>query len=397
MSVEQSTQTTLEAPNLYRSLTWDQNRDVKANDPVSVDHEALKTRFIELIRVDQKVFLTGNQSIGKITKLLPDSENRISYLVIRTARFWGHYKILPVGFVRDVNAEGVWLSINRNEFQKLPDYKTDASITAEVVNALWNDKILRVIDFDEIDVRVKDGVVFLNGHISGMTNQERIKKAIESVKGVLGVKNHLIPDDNLLLAVAKALTQIERLEGNRVYAKVQSGVVTLSGKVVSAKIYDFAGQYAANVPQVRAVINNIAAPGIDPNAVDQNFVQPGIGETIYFRDGLFGLVKHVIINRNNRRVTGMIIQGQFPDRQPKPKSIRVGGSPTSKRLAVIPVSVIRYLTGDSGFLYIDSTETNKYQDFTPQNFVTPEADWVPPYPYCADNVMFLSSNKKEIH
>jgi len=245
-----------------------------------------------------------------------------------------------------------------------------------------------VTAYPEVDVRVNQGVLSITGHIIGMMSQDRIEKAVGNVTGLLGVKIHLILDDKLLLNVAEALGKIEPVEGKHVFAQVENGVVVLSGEVVSAYVRGLAEQYAAHLPGVRGVINNIAAPGVDLSVEDQRFLQPSIGEEIFFRDSLFGFVKQVIINRNNRRVVGILIQGRFPDKQLQGGSMSAGESEPPVRLAVIPVSVIRYLTTTSGFLLIDSTETTRYQDFDPADFKAPDADWVPPYPYCVGDVSF---------
>jgi osmotically-inducible protein OsmY len=388
MVIELAEQTRLDEVNRCADLEWNQNPNRLANILVPVKKETSQTRFEGLIHGGQNVILTGDQSIGKIVKVIPDVGGQVSHLIVRTAHFWDRKKILPVELVSDVNVKGVWLTIDRSKFQKLPDYKTDASITDEVKNSLWNDEVLRVTDYHEVDVRVKNGVVILSGHILSVMNQERIENAVKNVKSILGLRNHLIADDKLLLKVAEALIPIGRIQGNNIFTKVENGIVGLSGKVISAEDRGTAEQCAANVPWVRGVINHIAAPGVDQDAEEQPFIQPSIGKEIFFRDGLFGFIKQVVINRNNRCVVGLIIQGQFPDRQLKSGSMTRGENLTSERLAVIPVSVIRYLTSDSGFLNIDSTETSRYQDFDPANFVTPNADWVPPYPYCTDHVRF---------
>ena len=291
MVVEQVTQTRLDELNRCRDLVWsmteDQNRNGLANDMLSVKNETPQSRFEGLVHEGQNVFLTGDQSIGRIVKLLPGAGGQVSYLVVRTAHLWGSHKLLPVELVSDVNPKGVWLSIYRSKFYELPDYKTDASIADEVESALWNDEVLRVTAYHEVDVRVKNGVVSLTGHIMGMMNQDRVESAVGNVKGILGVRIHLVADDKLLLKVAGALVQIERIEGKHVFAQVENGVVVLSGEVISADVRGSAEQYAADVPGVRGVINNIAAPGIDPDAEDQRFLQPSIGEEIFFRDGVF--------------------------------------------------------------------------------------------------------------
>lgn len=111
-------------------------------------------------------------------------------------------------------------------------------------------------------------------------------------------------------------------------------------------------------------------------------------EEIIFRDGPSGLFRQEVINRTNRRVMAMIIQEQFPDQPLKFGSLPTGETQTPDRIAIIPISVMRYLTDQSGFLLVDSTETSKYEAFYPANFVAPDPDWVPPYPYCFENVRF---------
>jgi hypothetical protein len=46
---------------------------------------------------------------------------------------------------------------------------------------------------------------------------------------------------------------------------------------------------------------------------DLPFLQPIIGETIYFLDGLSGVVERVIISPNNRRVIAMLLLLNFSD------------------------------------------------------------------------------------
>jgi osmotically-inducible protein OsmY len=390
VDTDQGTPTGLGELNGCRDLAWPTIEDQEENDMVTMNKAVLPLEFDGKIRVDENVFLSGGQPIGRIMKLLPGEEGQISYLIVRTSRFWDRHKIIPVALVRDAKPKGVWLTIDQDKFQELQDYKTDLSIANDVSSALWNDDGLRATDYHEVDVRVEDGVVSLAGHISGKINQDRIESAVGSVKGILGVKVYLVADDKLLIKVAEALIPIERVEGNRIFTKVENGVVALSGQVNNPADRTSAGQYAANVPWVRGVVNNISAPGIDLTAEDQRFLQPTIGEKIYFLDSLYGLVTQVIINPHNRRVVSFIIQGRFPNQQLKSGFMKSVETMTPDRLAVIPISVIRYLTSDSGFLLINSTETTRYQDFNPASFVAPASDWEPPFPYSSENVMFFA-------
>ena len=56
------------------------------------------------------------------------------------------------------------LSVEEQNVHHMAD-KADASIAEKVDRALWNNGVLRNTDYREIDVDVKDGVVFLNGHV----------------------------------------------------------------------------------------------------------------------------------------------------------------------------------------------------------------------------------------
>ncbi len=374
-----------QSKGVVHSSIKDQSYGGTDNEIVSIKSETSQNRFEGLIHAGQHITLTSNLRMGRIEKLVPGDRGQVSYLVIRPPHFWNRRKLLPVGLVDAVNLKGVSISIDRSKFRQLPDYKTDAAISDEVETALSNDSVLRVIDYHEIGVNVKNGVVSLVGHVSGIMNKNRIENVVGSVDGILGVKTHLVADDKLLLKVAGGLASIEQGEENRIYTIVHNGIVVLDGKVVSVEVRSSAEQLAAIVPGVRGVINNILVPGTILDAESQDFIQPSIGQEIHFLDGLSGFVKQVVINRKNRRVVAIVIQGRFPEK----RTAMTGGNQTPKRMAVIPVNAIRYITYESGFLHIASTETSQYQDFDPAKFTTPDSDWVPPYPYRKDDVLWV--------
>ena len=136
------------------------------------------------------------------------------------------------------------------------------------------------------------------------------------------------------------------------------------------------------------MINAVRVSGDKPGLKGQPFLQPTIGETIYFLNGISGIVKQVIIDRNNRRVTAMTILGNFTDQRYEINLLTDGKTPPLEQLIVVPMNEVRYLTKVSGFLDIKTNETNRYLDFDPASFHSPGWDWVPPYPYCPDDVLF---------
>jgi len=274
-----------------------------------------------------------------------------------------------------------WLQAQKQN----PDYQAnnaDNSIAEKVDHALWKDSVLRSTDYGEIDVDVVDRTVYLSGYVNSRSNQRRAITAAQMIPGVLEVKSYLYSDDNLIRAVAGVLGKIEHSYGVKFFTGAQNGVVGLNGEVDSETVRNLAEKYATSVPGVRGVINSVRAAGVDVKAEDQRFLQPVIGEKIYFRDGLISIVQKVIINPSNRLVLAMIVQEQGSS------FIEYGKDQSPLRLMVIPMSNIRYLTKSAGFLHIDSKEAAMIEDFEISNFITPEEDWTPPYPYCPDEVLF---------
>ena len=266
--------------------------------------------------------------------------------------------------------------------------KDDATIKTAIYHALWKDHVLRAIEYYEIDVHVKNKTVYLYGHIVGTVSQLRVMNALLAVPGILEIKNYLVLDDKLTLEVAASLAGLEHTYSCKFFTGASHGAVSLNGTVNDQNIKSLAERCAASNPNVRGVINNVRVLGTEPETQDQPFLQPAIGETIYFSDGLSGVVKQVIINPNNRRVIAMAVQGNFREPRNVLHSLFDGNAKPLEQLILVPIKTIRYLTKVSGFLYINSNERNLYQDFDPTSFYAPNRDWTPPYPYCPDEVLF---------
>ena len=269
-----------------------------------------------------------------------------------------------------------------------PGQKTDAAIKEAVEHAIWKDDVLRAIEYYEIAVHVKNGVVYLNGHIVSTTSQSRIDKAIRAIPGILGIQNNLVLDDQLTLEVAASLGNLEHTYGCKFFTGASHGVVSLNGIVGDENVKLLAEQCVARNPSVRGVINNIRVSGAELELQAQPFLQPSIGEIIYFLDGISGVVKQVIINPNNRRVVGMTVWGQFADQRQDLKSLNNGEAQSPDRLIVLSMDLVRYMTKVSGFLHINSDERKRYMDFDSTRFSTPKNGWGAPYPYCPDDVLF---------
>jgi len=266
--------------------------------------------------------------------------------------------------------------------------RNDVAIKESIYKAIWNDSVLQAIEYNEIDVHVNNETVYLYGHIVGATSQFRIMNAIRSVPNILEIKNHLVLDDKLTLDVAISLGKLEHTYACKFFTGASHGVVSLNGTVSDQNIKSLAEKCVASNSNVRGVINNVRVSGIEPEAQDQPFLQPTIGETIYFSDGPSGVVKQVVMNPNNRRVTAMTVQGNFNEPQNILHPLSDGKVKPLEQLIVVPMKLVRYLTKVSGFLYIKSDEKVQYQDFYSASFYEPNWDGMPPYPYCPNDVLF---------
>lgn len=270
-----------------------------------------------------------------------------------------------------------------------PMANMDASLKASLERALWKDEVLRAIEYHEIDVRVKNGIVHLNGHIANTASRIRIETAIRSVSGILGVRNSLVLDEKLTLDVAGALGALEHIHNCKFFTGSSRGIVSIAGVVSNQDVKSLAEIYAARNPQVRGVINRVRVAGaVGPELQDLPFLQPTIGEMIHFLDGLSGVVKQVVINPNNRCVIAMLLVMNFTDPPRTFHSLNDGMTRLHTHLVHMPMDTIRYLTRVSGFLLINSNEHDRYQKFDPASFFAPGTGWTPPYPYCPQDVLF---------
>jgi len=265
-----------------------------------------------------------------------------------------------------------------------PVQKTDAAIKDSISRALWKDDVLRAIEHEQIDIYVKNGAVHLSGHIVNTSSRNRVEKAIQAIPEIQGFQNDLVLDDQLTSQVASSLGALEHIYDCKFFTGASHGLVSLNGMVPDENVKLLAEKCAADHPNVRGVINHIHVSGKKFGSPHQPFLQPLMGEIIYFLDGVSGVVKQVVMNPNNRRVIAMIIQGPSVEEEKSNK----GGIRSPERIMVIPMDMVRYLTRDSGFLKIPSNERGRELDSNPAFFISPNADWTPPYPYCPENVLF---------
>src|SRR5215216_3458268 len=127
-----------------------------------------------------------------------------------------------------------------------PSQKTDAAIKENIYHALWKDDVLRAMEYYEIGVNVKNGVVYFNGHIVNTTSQSRITNAIRAIPGILGIQNNLVLDDKLTLEVAASLGNLEHTYDCKFFTGASHGVISLNGMVSDENVKSLAERCASS-------------------------------------------------------------------------------------------------------------------------------------------------------
>jgi uncharacterized protein YrrD len=220
---------------------------------------------------------TVDRSIGTIDRVLVDPESgRVTHFVVRSGPFLAKHTIIPVDWAVKITPEQVRLAAHSEALRALPEYRPDDEIADEVIAALKGyppiRRLLQGIESYEpplspyqeptVRVRVEDGVVTLEGNVETSGHGSMAAGLAGQVPGVREVRNLLVADHDLEIAVANALGNDPRTR--TVQARVESflGTVTLTGQTPDAEARVAAEHVAAGVPGVRKVVNQLRVPPV---------------------------------------------------------------------------------------------------------------------------------------
>jgi osmotically-inducible protein OsmY len=262
--------------------------------------------------------------------------------------------------------------------------RNDTALSAhEIYEALWDNDLLRSLEYGHITVRVAGNTVILDGHVTAAHARRWAEETVASVPGVEAIEDHLVDDDQIVVEVCLALARDPRTADETVLVAARHGVVVLSGAVASATSRQAAEERAASVGLVRGVSNYIEAPGVVVRDEAELVLQPQIHEEVIATDMAVGRVADVIISPHNRRVSGLVVEGRFP--YPVSRNHRWDWDaydvPTVERSVVIPSKAIAELTPTAVWLAVSATEAANNPDFDLECYRSPGSSWLPPYPY----------------
>ena len=200
------------------------------------------------IRAGMRVMIK-DRSVGSVARVLSDSTTHcVTHVVIRRGLFGSHRLIVPIDRVVDATLERIVLDLRPDELAALPEYRLDDEIAFDVERAIGDDEIVRHLSADHLTMAVHNGVVTVTGNIASSVHRNRVEDSVRRVRGVRGLQNLPIGDDELELAVAQVLGRDPRTGRTIILVNATLGFVRLSGAVPS-----FALDLARGVPGVREV------------------------------------------------------------------------------------------------------------------------------------------------
>jgi uncharacterized protein YrrD len=144
-----------------------------------------------LLRAGQRVMCRDGEVGRLVLVLLDELTRRVAYLVVERGRLLIRDTVVPVEWVADITRDQIYLDVRREQLDELPEYRPDEEITADVLDTLWYHADLTPADLQFVEVRMRGGVVELNGHTHSEEARAKIAAAAWRVRGVLGVRNNL--------------------------------------------------------------------------------------------------------------------------------------------------------------------------------------------------------------
>lgn len=141
--------------------------------------------------------------------------------------------------------------------ENLSTYRSDDDLRLLVRDALARQPYLTADDRRALAVEVSAGVVRLAGNVRTRQAREWAERAAASVDGAVALRNEIVDDIHLEVAVAQALERAGLVGSAAVYVRSFLGELTLSGYAPSTGTIEEIVRTTARVPGVRSVTNRL--------------------------------------------------------------------------------------------------------------------------------------------
>jgi osmotically-inducible protein OsmY len=159
-------------------------------------------------------------------------------------------------YIETVATGIIKVNIPATTFQELPPYRSDSELQQEVESILYDITAMH-IDLKGMNIRVLDGVLYLDGNISSSLRSEIAQDQVLGVNGLLEIKNNLVCDDRLAGDLAMALGRDPRTRDLPIGVYPRLGAVRLGGAVHTSQQKVATEEITRNFPGVRSVLNEL--------------------------------------------------------------------------------------------------------------------------------------------
>src|SRR6266852_3681241 len=246
---------------------------IASSDVEPASHKVVAHGAASHLRLKHKsvVELAGTASRGTLVLVaVHQGSGELAYLVAHHL-LPGQDTLLRAEFVTALATEHVTVSVAGvvgvagvadTSPGALPLYRPERVLQQEVESILFDFTPLH-IDLKGMNIRVLDGVLYLDGNISSSLRGDIVVDQVSGVAGLLEIKNNLVGDDKLAADLAAALGKDPRTRDLPIGVYPRLGVVRLNGTVQSVQQKAAAEEIARNFPGVRSVINELR---VDPRA-----------------------------------------------------------------------------------------------------------------------------------
>ncbi len=214
------------------------------------------------IQVGLKVVALDGE-VGHVSRVLVDAAtDQISHFVIHQGLLFPQERLVPADWVSSITTEVITLAVPRSDLSALPEYRPDEELTAEIINVWMADPAVQaILTYSDVRATVHDSVAVLEGYVWSSAQRRRLEAMARSVPGVLGICNKIVADDELYEAVTRALAEDPRTWERDIRVQSYLGIIHLHGAVPDKETRAAAARVAAQVPEVKDVINLVEVTG----------------------------------------------------------------------------------------------------------------------------------------
>ena len=241
---------------------------IASEDVEAASHTVVAPGASSHVRLNHKsvVELVGSANKGTLALVaVQPGSGALAYLVAHHL-FPGQGSLVRAEFVTVLETEHVTVrvagvagvvGVAGTTQGALPLYRPDRTLQQEVESILFDLTPLH-IDLKGMNVRVLDGVLYLDGNISSSLRGDIAVDQVSGVAGLLEIKNNLVGDDKLAADLAAALGSDSRTRDLPIGVYPRLGVVHLNGTVQSVQQKAAAEEIARIFPGVRSVVNELS-------------------------------------------------------------------------------------------------------------------------------------------